>query len=549
MSFFKKIFFAFTKRERIAFLIAGAVAIVAFCIVISIIVAQTTVAVPTAGGEYTEGVAGQPEYANPVMASSETDLDIVKMVYSNVPDIADGITPSSDGKTWTVRIKPNLHWQDGEKLTSDDVVFTVNSIQNPDADSPLAENWQGVTANRMSELEVQFVLPAPYAFFGDTLKNLYIVPKHIFGDVPPGNWRLSDYNLKPVGSGPYEFVSYNRGSDGFISTYRLAAWKNSFAARPLIPNFTFLFFRNDTDLAQSFNGGAIDGFALASPADIAQIARPYNLFGWRTTDYYAVFFNQSANQALQDPAVRTALSLAIDRNNIVENALAGNGIPDNGPIPPGALYFSAASGTSTGSSNIAAATLDAAGWKLGTDGDRAKNVKTATIPLRVTLTVPNIDFLVKTAEIVQGDWQNIGVPTTIATDSPETIMSGTVNNRSYDALLFGNILGPSSDLYSFWDSAERFSPGLNLSIYSNPTVDGLIEAARTTMNDASRTNDLAKAQSDIISDTPAIFLYSTDDLYAASKNIQGVSTDTLADPSDRFREIPAWYLETARVLK
>ena len=471
------------------------------------------------------------------------------MVYSNVPDIADAITPSTDGKTWTVRLKANLHWADGEQLTSDDVIFTVENIQDPDAESPLAANWQGVTANRMSELEVQFTLPAPYAFFPDNLKNLYVIPKHIFGDVPPGNWRLSDYNLKPVGSGPYQFSSYDKGSDGFISSYRLTAWKNSFSEQPLIPNITFAFFRNENDLVKSFNSGATDGFAPASPADIGMIARPYDLFDWRTTDYYAIFLNQSVNEALQDPAVRNALSLAIDRNGLVAEALAGHGVPDGGPIPPDAPYFSSAVGIPTSSLDLASTTLDAAGWKLGADGTRAKTIKTTTIPLNITLTVPDIDFLVKTAEIVQGEWQSIGIPTTIATDSPETIMDDTVDNRGYEALLFGNILGPSSDLYSFWDSSERFSPGLNLATYDNPTIDGLIEAARTTMDDASRTTELAKAQGDIVADMPAVFLYSTNDLYAASKNVQGIATGTLSDPSELFREIPAWYLETTRTLK
>ena len=72
----------------------------------------------------------------------------------------------------------------------------------PDAHSPLYQSWQGVTATRVSELEVEFTLANPYAFFGDTLNNLYILPKHLFADTPPGNWHLSDYNLKPVGSGP-----------------------------------------------------------------------------------------------------------------------------------------------------------------------------------------------------------------------------------------------------------------------------------------------------------------------------------------------------------
>jgi peptide/nickel transport system substrate-binding protein len=425
----------------------------------------------------------------------------------------------------------------------------VESIEDPDSQSPLASSWQGVIANRMSELEVQFVLPAPYAFFGDDLENLYIIPKHIFGDVPPGNWRLSDYDLKPVGSGPYEFVSYNRGSDGFISSYQLAAWNNSFSKQPLIPNFTFTFFRNEACLLEAFNSGTIDGFMLASPADVAAIARPYDLFRSRATDYYAIFLNQSEDGALQDPAVRSALSLAIDRNGLVSSALGDNGVPDGGPIPPDAAYSSGAIGIPTSSQDLASTTLDAAGWKLGADGNRIQTTKNGTTTIAITLTVPDIDFLVTTAQIIQSDWQSIGIPTTIATDSPDTIMTDAVNNRSYEALLFGNILGPSSDLYSFWDSAERFSPGLNLATYSNTTVDGLIEAARTTMNDSSRTTDLAKAQKDITLDTPAVFLYSVDDLYAAGKNIQGIATSTLSDPSDLFREVPDWYLETARVLK
>ncbi len=548
MSFFKKIFFAFTKQERITFLAASAVGAVSFCAVMGIFIARTTTTVPAAGGDYAAGVVGQPEYVNPVMASSEADMSIVKMVYSNIPDIADTIgTP--DGKTWTVRLKADLHWADGERLTSDDVIFTVASVENPDAESPLAANWQGVVARRMSELEVQFTLPSPYALFGDNLRNLYIIPKHIFGDIPPGNWRLSDYNLKPIGSGPYQFVSYDRGSDGFISTYRLAAQKNSFGKQPLIPNFTFTFFRNESDLIKSFNGGAIDGFMPASPEDIATITRPYNLFHSRATNYYAIFINQSASVALEDPAVRNALSRAIDRNDLVANALSNNGVPDGGPIPQGAAYFSPSVGIPTSSLDIASTTLDAAGWKLGTDGNRSKNVKTTAIPLQIALTVPDIDFLVKTAEIVQNDWQNIGVSTTITTDSPATVMDDAVNNRNYEALLFGNILGPSSDLYSFWDSAERFSPGLNLATYGNPKVDGLIEAARTTLNDASRTEELAKAESSIVADAPAIFLYSVDDLYVASENVYGITTGTLSDPSDRFREALNWYLETTRALK
>ncbi len=167
----------------------------------------------------------------------------------------------------------------------------------------------------------------------------------------------------------------------------------------------------------------------------------------------------------------------------------------------------------------------------------------------MTITVPDIDFLVRTAQMVQNDWTAVGVATAVATDSPDSIMNDVVNNRNYGALLFGNILGPSSDLYSFWDSAERFAPGLNLAAYNNPTVDGLIQTARTTMNEASRTQAFAAAESAIVRDNPAIFLYSTNDLFVTDKGVHGITQKTLSDPSDYFREVSSWYLETARMLK
>ncbi len=550
---FKKIFAALTTKERITFISALAGATISFAIVVGFMIARTTRAVPAAGGKYTEGMLGQPEYINPIIASSQTDLDLVKMVYSNLSDISDNITPSTDLKTWNIRLKQGLTWQDGQKLTSDDVVFTVNSIQNPDADSPLYQSWQGVTVSRVSELEVQFTLANPYAFFGDTLDNLYILPKHIFADTPPGNWHLSDYNLKPIGSGPYQFVSYDKNSNGFISFYQLAAWNGTIEGHPLIQDFNFDFFNDENALVQSFNNGTIDGFGNVSPADISKITRPNNTFAWPTSAYYAVFFNQSVNLGLQDPAVREALSVSLDRNELVASALGNNGTPEYGPVPQsGANYNSAVASSGTSSSAAFAENLlDNAGWIIGSSSPfRAKTIKNVTVPLVVNLTVPQIDFLTSTASYLQSAWQTIGVKVNITPDSSNDIVNNLIPARNYESLLFGNVLGPSSDIYSFWDSSQDFSPGLNLSLYNNPAVNSLIERARQNHNAASSSVELAAAQADIVADHPAIFLYSPDYVYVTNKNVQGISTSALlTDPSDRFREIESWYLNTARVLK
>lgn len=547
MSWLKQIFWAFTRKERILFLVASGVSLVSFVVVISIIFSNVTKAVPSVGGEYAEGMIGQPEYINPVIASSQTDLDLVKMLYSNVGDLVDHIDISTDTRTWTIHLKDGLAWQDGQKLTSDDIVFTVESIQDPNAHSPLYASWQGVAVSRVSELEVQFNLVNPYSFFGDNLKNLYIVPKHIFADTPPANWQLSDYNLKPIGSGPYKFASYEKNDSGFISAYHLDGW-NGNGAQPLIANFDFQFFTDENTLVSSFNSGQIDGFGGASPEAISEIARPYDIFAWRTSGYYAVFFNESKNLGLQDPAVREALSAAINRGDVINQTLGGNAKPEYGPIPDGAAYY-VPPAPATSSLDFASATLTNAGWLVASDTFRYKTINKTPIPLTLNLTVPQIDFLAKTADILRATWQELGIQVNINMGAPDDIVSQTIKNRDYEALLFGNVLGSDSDLYSFWDSSQRFYPGLNLAIYSNKNVDKTIEDARQNTSSSAIAADLASAQAAIVNDTPAIFLYSPDYVYVTNKNVQGISPGLINDTSDRFREVRAWYLNTARVLK
>jgi peptide/nickel transport system substrate-binding protein len=547
MLFFKKLLTAFTRKERNALIIVAAIGAASLIVTAGLFFFETTKAVPVAGGDFAEGMVGQPEYVNPVTAQTETDRALVKLVYANLDDVADSIKSSPDGKIWTIHLKPDLFWQDGEKLTSDDVIFTVQSIQDPDAASPLAAAWQGVAVSRASELEFTFTLANPYAFFPETLADLYVLPKHLFADVPPGNWRYSAYNLEPVGSGPYQFVSYDRQSDGFIGGYHLSAWNGFAGAHALIQNFHMAFFPNQAAAVKNFNNAQIDGLSI-TPDDLSGIKRPTQIFAWPTTSVYAVFFNQGNNAALADPAVRSALGAATDRSALLSQALGGYGTNDYSPIPLGAKY--AAITPADGDISLGSTTLTNAGWEINLDGVRQKTSGKATTTLTFTLTVPDIGFLVKTADELGTAWQAIGAAVTIATDTPANIAANQITNRSYDALLYGDALDQHSDLYPFWDSAERFAPGLDLALYSNATDDALMSSIETNLSDASRTAMSAELQNDIVSANPAVFLYSPDELYVTGKTIHGLTTDTpLSDPSDRFDQVPQWYLNTTRVLK
>src|SRR3989344_5570124 len=184
----KKIYFAFSRAERTAFLAALVLALSSSISIGAILLNQKTVVVPARGGSYTEGIIGQPAHINPVTASTEADKSLVKLLFADLSELSDKITVDKSGKIWDVRLKENIRWSDGEKLTSDDVIFTIQKIQDKDSKSPVSPNWQGIDISRVSELEMKITLGSPYSFFTENLKQLYIVPKHLFAETPVSNW-------------------------------------------------------------------------------------------------------------------------------------------------------------------------------------------------------------------------------------------------------------------------------------------------------------------------------------------------------------------------
>jgi ABC-type transport system substrate-binding protein len=122
-----------------------------------------------------------------------------------------------------------------------------------------------------------------------------------------------------------------------------------------------------------------------------------------------------------------------------------------------------------------------------------------------------------------------------------------IRPRKYDALLFGMVIGRDDDLYAFWDSSQRSDPGLNIALYANHAVDGLLESARAESDPAVRHDDLQEINDDIAADYPAAFAYAPDFLYVVPKGLQGVSLPQIASPSDRFANAAQWYRSTELV--
>ena len=525
---------------------------------------KTTLA-SISGGRYTEGIIGQPSFVNPVFAgNNDSDRDLIELIFSDLSDLAESYKTSENNKVWNIRLKEGVIWHDGEPITSDDLIFTIKTIQEPDSHSSLFSSWQGIVVERISEREVKLTLPKTYGFFESTLKELRPIPKHIFEILPSSNLRLSDYNLEPIGSGPFKFVSFKKERSGFIDEYRLTQ-NESYFEKPYLEEIVLKFYQNEDELIKAFNSGAIDGFGGLNPKNISKIIINHQVFKLLMPRYYAVFLNPYSRPVLKDKNVRLALNYGVDKKSLVEKVFDGQAVWPAGPLTLGMKgYAAGAYPEEDFSVEKANRILDDLGWQLNADGTRLpdgqvreKKDKSGNVQrLEFNLVVPQISFLIETANLIKEDWSKIGVKLNLIIRPTVEINDEAVKNRDYEMLIFGNIFRNNDvpDLSSFWHSSERFYPGLNLALYENKTADSLIESIRKNLNERNRERDLAILQSLIIRDMPAIFLYSPDYFYISKTSLKGFGDfeqrrRIISLPSDRFKNIEKWYVKTARVFK
>ena len=447
-----------------------------------------------------------------------------------------------DGRTFTIRLKGDIAWQDNQPLTADDIIFTLQLIQDPDVGSSLAAAWKGVQINRISERELQIIAPTTYSFFENTLLSLQPIPKHLFESIPPANIRLSDYNREPIGSGPYKFDSFEKRRDGFIT--QITAKKNDkyFGNHAYIETLIVRFYQNEPDAVEALNDGDIDGMAIIDPKNFDGVSIPSRIHKLEMPRYYAVFPNSFANPILTPMSMRTALDLAIDKVAITQEIFGENAVMITDPIPP---FTPETQGVQEYSPEKASAILEEYGWRMTDSGIREKDGER----LEFILTVYPTPFLEQTAEILKKQWKVVGIDVQVHIASAHNFNSEVIKPRNYELLLFGNNYGKNLDPYSFWHSSQKLAPGLNLSVYSNKDVDKFIDVVRTDFDPASRAIGMGQIEPVIMEDKPAVFLYSPYYLYVSNKSLKGFDVPSIGTPSERFTLIDTWYIKTVRTFK
>jgi len=498
---------------------------------------------PQKGGTLRFGIIGRPSYINPVLAqSNDYDKDLIELIYDGLysidgqgqlmTNLAEKTETSEDGRTYIIFLKDNVFWHDGMAFTADDVIFTIETIQDPSIRSPLRLNWGGVVVEKLGTHVIRFNLKNPYKPFLQNL-TLKIIPKHIWENIESRNFLSADYNLKPIGTGPYLFDSLEKNKLGKIISYSLVANENYFKKEPYVSKLIFRSYDN-YDLAKSgLLKKEIDGFSpvLIEGVDFFKNKKNIQIVSLYLPRYYAIFLNLK-NPLFNQKEIRQALDLTISRQELITEILKEQAFPLEGPFAPEFLE-------------------EEFNFPPEYSLEEAKKIIEQLEPDQRTfvLSLPDNLELIRVANYLATCWEKIGISVELQILPLATLEKEIIQTRSYDALLFGEIIGQDPDLFSFWHSSQTTDPGLNLSGYQNKDLDDLLEKVRQTFNEEQRINDLKMIQNILLEDKPALFLYNPFYLYILPQKVKGYNIQYANLPSEKFVDIENWYIYTKRSIK
>lgn len=517
---------------------------------------DNTQAVAADGGEYTEAMVGQVRFANPILSqTNDIDADLVSLTFSSLlktnekgnleNDLAESYEISEDKLTYTFHIKQDVKWHDGENLTTDDIIYTIKTIQDDNYYSPLIANWKGVRTEKVDDYTMRFILKNVYSPFLNNL-TFGILPQHLWEQISANEFPLSELNFQPVGSGPYKFKNLKKDKNGKIISMTLEKNYDFYGQKPHIKKITLMFYQNESDAISAFNRKEVEGINYLSPENLNKIVDldNKNVSRLNIPRYYAVFFNQTQSKALADKTVRLALAYAVNKDDLVSEILKNEGQKVETPIPSQLLGYNPNTKIYNFDKEYAKTLLDGAGW-IDNNGDRIR--EKGEEKLEFTLVATNWTYIAATATELQAMWKEIGAEVKIET--AENIQDDYIKSRAYQSILFGEILSYDPDPFAFWHSSQKKDPGLNLALYDNSDADKILEEARKETDPNIRAQKYQEFQNLVIEDIPAIFLYSPNYIYIQHNSIKGMNIENIIVPSDRFNNVENWYIKTKRIAK
>jgi peptide/nickel transport system substrate-binding protein len=547
------------RREMVAWLMLATV-------LIAIGVAQTMlqarlleVQAPTNGGTYAEGVVDKIATINPLFASTDSEKAASQLVYASLltydttnhlmGNLANRWSVSEDGKSWTVRLKPSVHWSDGQPITPDDVEFTVNLIKNQAVGSPLYSSWRTIDVKVIDAQEIQFSLDNVYMSFPFAL-TFGIVPKHILEDIEPSQLKNFTTIIKAdgtsVASGAFRFRSQDNLPDG-QTIWRF--WPNDkyWSNQPQVSGLTIRTYHDNQALLDGLNRDEINAAAGLDVKSAAKLTDSNQKLSQAplADGVFALFNNSGPLTASQE--IREALRLGTDRTALrqamVENSTLKVPEPLETPLLPGLDEAIDALTQPNFDQQAANDKLEAAGWTMNQQHQRQKSGQKLSLSV---VTIKGADYEIVARQLVK-QWQELGVDAILTAAEPSTVQQNYLMPRAYDVLIYQLHLGVDWDELAYWTSSQTVATGLNFANYKSKRADIALTAGRSQLNQKSRQARYQEFVKQWLNDAPAIALYVPNYYYVNGQSLQTLDSQPLVDAASRFREVSNWTVRTAIV--
>ena len=506
------------------------------------------------GGTYTEGMVGQATNFNPIYASTQVDQAVAKLVFAPLFKydednqlqgvLAQSISSDEKAQQFTLVLKPNLQWHDSKPLTIDDVIFTIETIKNAQAQSPLRSNWQGVEIDKIDDSSLVFTLPASFSAFADNL-TLSIIPQHLLKDYEPAELRGLDFNYQPIGSGMFEFSSLIPLTTGGIDQRELRIelsrnpnWQVAHNQEILLDNLHLWVVPNQQRLTELFNQNLISG-SLDLDADQINLSETnYEIVDLKLMSGVYLLFNHSSS-FLKDNQARQAVASGLDVSELLASL---DYTPQRilGPLLSEHLGYQAPADVASYSLSEASRLLKSLGYVYENnywtkDGQ--------ILSLRLTVQAQT-DYEVL-AKNIQKQLETLGIKVVLDLKSADNLPTEVLQNHQYgDMLIYGFNLGHDSDVYSFWHSSQVETQSIfrfNLAQYKSLEADQALEIGRSRYDLELRAKAYEDFQVVWQKDLPALALYRPQLKYYTTKGVRGPSSKLLlVNPSDRFDDVHRW---------
>jgi peptide/nickel transport system substrate-binding protein len=516
---------------------------------------------PASGGVYTEALVGSFGRLNPLLdLNNPADRDVDRLLFSSLlrfesrgipqPDLAESWGVSADGTIYNVTLRADAAWHDGSPVTSDDVLFTLNLLRSEYSaySADVRAMWDRVEITRRDEKNIKFVLPEPFVPFLDYL-TFGILPEHLLETVSADQLENADFNLSPVGSGPYR-LDHLMLENGQITGIVLAVSENYYDQVPFVQQIVFRYYPSAQTALEAYQAGEVLGISQVTPDILASALSEPNLsfYSSRMPRLTLVLLNLGDDQLpfFQDKKVRNALMLGLNRQRMVDSLLQGQGIVADSPILPGTWAYYDGVEHIGFDPDMAAAQLKAAGYVLPPDSSvRAKD----NVSLSFTMAYPDDGLHTQLAQAIQQNWAAIGVEVKLQPVSYDLLLNDYLTPRTYQAALVDLDLSRSydPDPYPFWHQAE-ITGGQNYSQWDDRTASEYLENARVVADQDMRARLYRNFQVVFARELPALLLYYPVYTYAVDQRVQGVQATPLFESADRFNGVASWYLVTRRAL-